>query len=54
MKTLYNLSKQDCIKLTELYNINEIALILWNKHKAPTLERGIFKAKKIKKFAKLI
>lgn len=51
MKTLYKLTKQDCIKLTELYNTEQLALILWNKNKASSLERGIFKAKKIRKFA---
>lgn len=51
MKTLYNLTKEECIKLTNNYNTNELALLLWNKGKAKTLDSGIKKAIKIKKFA---
>lgn len=51
MKTLYKLTKQDCITLSNKYNTEELALLLWNKNKASSLERGIFKAKKIRKFA---
>ena len=48
MKTLYNLTKKECITLTNSYNTNELALLLWNKGKAKTLDSGIKKAIKIK------
>ena len=51
MKTLYNLTKKECITLTNNYNTDELALLLWNKGKAKNLESGIKKAKKIKKFS---
>lgn len=51
MKTLYNLTKKDCIALTNNYNTDELALLLWDKGKAKSLESGIKKAKKIKKFS---
>ncbi len=49
--TLYNLTKKDCITLTDNYNTNELALLLYNKGKAKNLDSGIKKAIKIKKFA---
>jgi len=49
--TLYNLTKKECITLTNSYNTNELALLLYNKGKAKTLDSGIKKAIKIKKFA---
>lgn len=49
--TLYNLTKKDCITLTNSYNTNELALLLYNKGKAKNLDSGIKKAIKIKKFA---
>ena len=49
--TLYNLTKKDCITLSNNYNTEQLALLLWNKGKANSLERGIFKAKKIRNFA---
>ena len=49
--TLYNLTKKDCITLTNMCNTNELALLLWNKGKAKTLESAIKKAIKIKNFA---
>lgn len=49
---LYNLTKKDCITLTDNYNTNELALLLYNKGKAKTLDSGIKKAIKIKNFAK--
>ena len=48
--TLYNLTKKDCITLTDNYNTEQLALLLYNKGKAKTLESGIKKAIKIKKF----
>ena len=52
MKTINNLTKNDCIKLTSLYDTNELGLLLYNKHKAKSIEVGIKKAIKIKNFAK--
>ena len=51
MKTLYNINKKDCIILANNYNTEQLAILLWNKGKAKNLDRGIFKAKKIIKFA---
>lgn len=50
--TLYNLTKSECKYLADNYNTENLALLLWNKGKAKTLESGIKKAKKIKNFAK--
>lgn len=50
-KTIYNLTKKDCKTLTELYNTDQLALLLWNKCKVSTLDKGISRAQKIKKFA---
>lgn len=52
MKTIYNLTKKDCITLNSNYSTNELALLLWNKNKVKTLDSGIKKAIKIKNFAK--
>lgn len=52
MGTLYKLTKKDCITLTNLYSTEQLALLLWNKNKVSSLERGIFKAKRIENFAK--
>ena len=49
--TLYNLTKSECKYLVDNYNTENLALLLWNKGKAKTLESGIKKAKKIKNFA---
>jgi hypothetical protein len=51
MNTLYNLSKNECVTLTNLYNTGELAFILWNRGNAKSLESGIKKAIKIKNFA---
>ena len=48
--TLYNLTKSECKCLVDNYNTENLALLLWNKGKAKTLESGIKKAKKIKNF----
>jgi len=53
METLYNLTKKECITLSSNYNTEQLALLLWNKGKAKTLERGITRAKKIKQFAQV-
>ena len=50
--TLYNLTKSECKCLVDNYNTENLALLLWNKNKASSLERGIFKAKRIENFAK--
>jgi len=54
MKTLYNLTKKDCKTLCSTfdYDTNTIALALWDKGKASSLESGVKKAIKIKNFAK--
>ena len=53
MGTLYNLTKEDAtVLLNHCGNDIEIlALLLWNKGKAESLDSGIEKAKKIKNFA---
>ena len=52
--TLYNLTKNECKCLVDNYNTENLALLLWNKGKAKTLESGIKKAKKIKVFCCLL
>jgi len=54
METKYNLTKQDCIVLSNTYSIENLALLLWNKGKVKTLESGIKRAKKIKNFSQTI
>jgi hypothetical protein len=53
MKTLYNLTQQECIALVNCFDgdTGKLAIVLWNKHKASTLEIAMKKAIKIKKFA---
>lgn len=53
MKTLYNLTQQECIALVNCFDgdTSKLAMVLWNKHKASTLESAIKKAIKIQKFA---
>lgn len=50
MKTIYNLTKEDCKTLCENYDTEKLAFILWNKGKVKTLESGIKRAIKIKNF----
>lgn len=52
-KTLYGLSKNECNILCNTFNndTNKLALILWNKGKANSLESAVKRAIKIKKFA---
>lgn len=53
METLYNLTKADANILLNYCenNIDTLALLLWNKGKANTLEIAVKRAKKIKNFA---
>ena len=53
MSTLYNLTKQDAKTLLNNFdnNTETLAVALWNKGKAKSLESAIKKAIKIKKFA---
>ena len=51
METLYKLTKKDCITLTNLYSTEQLALLLWNKNKASSLERGVFLKQKELKFS---
>ena len=44
--TLYNLTKSECKCLADNYNTENLALLLWNKGKAKTLESGIKKVRK--------
>ena len=52
MKTIYNLTQKECVILANKYTTENLALLLYNNNKASSLERAIFKAKKIKKLAK--
>ena len=52
-KTLYGITKQQALVLLIHVN-NDIAtlgLLLWDQGKAYDIERGIYKAKKLKRFA---
>lgn len=53
-KTLYNLTAQQAKTLVEHCNndIGALAIVLWNYGKAKSMERGIYKAKKLVKFSK--
>lgn len=53
METLYSLTKTDAETLLNHCenNIENLALLLWNKGKVKTLEIGLKRAKKIKNFA---
>jgi hypothetical protein len=50
---LYNITQIEAKELLNYCNnnIETLALILWNKGKAKSIENGINKAKKIKNFA---
>lgn len=54
METLYGLTKAEANILLRCCknNVETLALLLWNRGKASTLESGIKRAKKIKNFAK--
>lgn len=52
--TLYGLNKEEASVLCSNFN-NDVALLgiaLWNRNRASSLERGIYKAKKLVKFSK--
>lgn len=53
MKTLYNLTKAEAnVLLRHCENdVGKLALLLWDRGKAVSLESGIKKAKRIKNFA---
>lgn len=52
MRTLYNLSKQEAVELLSAFNndVEALGVFLWNRHRAATLEKGIDKAVKLKRF----
>ena len=52
MTTLYNLTKQEAKTLLNHFNndIGLVALALWNSGRASSLERGLYKAKRLSKF----
>ncbi len=53
MTTLYGITKEQAILLLNHVN-NDIAtlgLLLWDQGKAYDIDRGIYKAKKLKRFA---
>lgn len=53
METLYGITKEEAKVLLNHCedNVETLALILWDKGKANSLESGINKAKRIKNFA---
>jgi len=53
-KTLYGLTKKEVNYLFTHFNddVNAIALLLWTRGKANTLEGGVKRALKLKKFIK--
>lgn len=52
--TLYNITKEEAKTLLEHfgYDIALIGIVLYNSGKASSIERGIYKAKKLESFAK--
>jgi len=52
-KTLYNLTKEEARTLMQFcgWDIGAVGILLWNRHIASSIPKGVKMAKKLKNFA---